>query len=104
MLFRYTAEKIIHSKWYTDKACDVKAERKRIVETAAAIDCFIEWLEAHPPFQSRPTTMLVSLSTGLIADGSVNCDDALRVGLNSQKDMVGQNFAEVKIHRKNRVK
>ena len=41
-------------------------------------DCFIEWLEAHPPFQSRPTTMLVSLSTGLVADGSVNCDDALR--------------------------
>ena len=37
VLFSDTAEKIIHSKRYTDKACDVKAERKRIVETAAAI-------------------------------------------------------------------
>ena len=44
--------------------------------------------------------MPVSLSTGLVTDGSVNCDDALRVVLNSQKDMVGQNFAEVTIHRK----
>ena len=67
-------------------------------------DCFIEWLEARPTFQSRPTTMLVSLSTGLVPDGSVNCDDALRVGLSSQKDMVGQNFTKVKLYRKNRVK
>ena len=37
VLFNDTTEKIIHSKWYTDKACDVKAERKRIVETEAAI-------------------------------------------------------------------
>ena len=48
--------------------------------------------------------MRVSFQTGLVAAGSVNCDDALRVGLNSRKDMVGQNFAEVKLHRKNRVK
>ena len=35
--FRDTFHKIIHDKWYTDKCTNMKQERKRIVETAAAI-------------------------------------------------------------------
>ena len=68
------------------------------------VNSFIQWFTAHPPFESRPANMLVSLTTGVIADESVNCDDALSVGIRSQKDMTGQNFAEIKLRRKNRVR
>ena len=43
------------------------------------VDCFIKWLSSHSPFESRPANMLVSLSTGLIANECVNCDCALSV-------------------------
>ena len=68
------------------------------------VDRFIEWLTSHSPFEARPTDMLVSLSTGVIADETVNCDDAWTVGTDSQKDMIGKTFAEVKLQRKSRVK
>ena len=43
------------------------------------MDCFIQWLTSHLPFESRPANMLVRLSTGVIANESVNCDFALSV-------------------------
>ena len=59
------------------------------------VDCFIEWFTSHSPFEARPADMLVSLSTGVIADNTVNCDNAWTVGIGSEEDMIGKTFAEV---------
>lgn len=37
----------------------------------------------------------------MIADYSVNCDNALRVGIGSLEGVIGKTFAEVKLQRKN---
>ena len=44
--------------------------------------------------------MLESLSTGVIANVSVNCDNVHSVGINSQEGMIGKTFAGVKLRRK----
>ena len=44
--------------------------------------------------------MLVSLSTGVIANESLNCDSAHSVGVNSKEDMIGNTFSDVKLQRK----
>ena len=44
--------------------------------------------------------MLVSLSTGVIADESVNCDRAFTVGTECQDNMTGKTFEEMKLQRK----
>ena len=38
---------------------------------------FVAWLQDHPPFAGYHADQLVSLSTGIVADASVNCDDAV---------------------------
>ncbi|KAE8743752.1 hypothetical protein FOCC_FOCC009627 [Frankliniella occidentalis] len=65
---------------------------------------FAEWFETHPPFQERPHDQLVSLSTGLIADKTVNCDSALEIGIDCMKSMVDNNFCDVKLRRSKQVK
>src|SRR5436190_23548658 len=42
-------------------------------------------------------------STGVVADHRVNCDLAMEVGLNGVHEIVGNNFHDVKITRKNKV-
>ena len=69
------------------------------------VDCFMKWLTAHSPFESRPANMSVTLSTVVIANEFVNCDGALSVGINPREDMIGKTFADVKLqHTKKRVK
>lgn len=53
------------------------------------------------PLEARPVNMLVSMPTGVNADDSVDCDNALRVGTDSQEDIIGKTFAEVKLQCKN---
>ena len=43
------------------------------------LEKLVKWFEEHPPLQDRPKDQLVSLATGLIADGRVNCDKAVEV-------------------------
>ena len=68
------------------------------------VNCFIQWFTSHSPFGDRPVSMLVSLSTGVIADESVNCDNAFSVGIASQESMAGKMFSEVKLQRKTRIR
>ena len=56
------------------------------------MNCFIEWFASHLLFEARPADMLVNLSTGVIADEAINCDNAWAVGTDSQKDMIGKTF------------
>ena len=65
---------------------------------------FVQWLDAHPPFVTYEPDILFSLATGIVADGSVNCDDALHIGQCSMKKMTGKAFSEVTLRRKDRVK
>ena len=43
-------------------------------------DVFIQWLQARPPFAGYQPDRLVSISSGVVADTSVNCDNAVQSG------------------------
>lgn len=67
------------------------------------INKFVNWFQGHHPF--RQDNELVSLSSGFVVTKyDVNCDDAYEVGLCSMKEIEGNNFADLKVKRKNKVK
>ena len=70
----------------------------------ADLEQFIQWLEAYPPFSGHYSGELVSLSTGITDDSSVNCHNADEVGQQLQQRVVGKSFADVKVKRKGKVK
>lgn len=53
---------------------------------------------------NKPSLKIVSLSTGLVANDSVNADEAQSVGKKILDSMVGQSVAEYKFSQKNQVK
>ena len=44
------------------------------------------------------------ISTGIVADSSVNCDDAVQVGQTAIAKMMGKTYAKLTIRRKDKVK
>ena len=60
----------------------------------------MEWFEyeTHNPFDPKRTS-LQSLITGMIADESINCDDAERIGHMIQLDIDGQSVSNATIKR-----
>ena len=60
-------------------------------------------MHAHSPFAYSDLDSLVDISTGIVADKSVNCDAAYDIGLVAASAMVGKNFTDVKPSRKDRV-
>ena len=44
------------------------------------LNLFVQWLEDHSPFVIHEPEVLFSLATGIMADRSVNCDDAFQIG------------------------
>ncbi|KAG1677542.1 hypothetical protein GQR58_013879 [Nymphon striatum] len=65
---------------------------------------FFGWLQVHPPFVGYEKDRLVSLSTGIVADTSVNCDNAVELGLNAASEMAGKKFTTIKLRRNDKVK
>ncbi len=65
---------------------------------------FVQWLQAHPPFCGYVPDRLVSLSTGLVADASVNCDSAVDIGSAAAAKMTDQHYTDITLHRKDKVK
>lgn len=63
---------------------------------------FKEWLEQHNPF-TRTSCTLVCISSGRVADDTVTCDNALQIGTKSMEKIIGNNFADVHLHRKDKV-
>ena len=51
------------------------------IQTGNARDrcVFVERLQAQPTFAGYETDRLVSLSTGLVADDCVNCENAIEI-------------------------
>ncbi|CAG9814961.1 unnamed protein product [Phaedon cochleariae] len=73
----------------------------RVTRDNVDIEKLRSWFAEHPPFLEIEE--LVSLSTGAIADEGVNCHMAREIGISCMKKMVGENFEEVKLKRKNKV-
>lgn len=67
------------------------------------MNTFKEWLLVHNPF-NRPTPLLTSISSGIMANEEVNCDDAYAVGRASMKTMEGKVFSNIHLQRKNNIK
>ena len=65
---------------------------------------FKEWLQVHQPFAGYQPHCLVSITTGVVADASVNCDGALKIGLAAASKINGKSFTDVTLHRKDKVK
>lgn len=63
---------------------------------------FKDWLTQHNPFAYNSTD-LVSISSGLVSDCTVNCDRAYEVCLTDMENMVGKSFNDIKLHRKDMV-
>ena len=57
---------------------------------------FVQWLHAHSHFAYSDLDSLVDISTGIVADKSVNCDAEYDIGLVVASAMVGKNFTDVK--------
>ncbi|KAK3931373.1 Glycerophosphodiester phosphodiesterase [Frankliniella fusca] len=72
-----------------------------ISRDAEHLDIFTNWLESHSPFD-QPSDKLVSLSSGLIANNSINCDRAYEIGCEAMEKHVGKPFSEVTFHRKDK--
>ena len=68
------------------------------------LDKFCQWLLVHPPFAGYQQDRLVSLSTGVVADATVNCDDAINVGHAAAAKITGKGFTDIKLHRSDKVK
>ena len=65
---------------------------------------FKEWLQVHQPFAGYQPHCLVSIATGVVADASVNCDDAVKIGLAAASKIAGKSYTDVTLHRKDKVK
>ena len=66
-------------------------------------EAFYMWLSAHSPFDYTCESV-VCLSTGMIADKTVNCDNAFEVGCIAASAMTNGNFSDVKLKRNDKVK
>lgn len=58
-----------------------------------------KWFNDHPPFPK--SNSLISLSTGVIENKTVNSHQALEIGTKTMQNLVGQNFGDIKQSKKN---
>ena len=67
-------------------------------------DVFVQWLKARPPFAGYQSDLLVSIATGVVADTSANCADAVQIGQSAAAKLTGKSFTEITLHRSDKVK
>ncbi len=79
----------------------VDARDARILRDTKDVQKFVNWFESHDPFPASEFVM--SISTGILGDETINCHRALEIGNSSIRSIVGKNFEQVKFLRKNRV-
>ena len=68
------------------------------------VSTFMQWLKAHSPFNTSNPDSLMAISTGLVADQSVNCDQAFEIGRDAASAIDGVAFPDVKLKRTDRVR
>ncbi|XP_029341748.1 uncharacterized protein LOC100571724 isoform X2 [Acyrthosiphon pisum] len=59
------------------------------------------WLNIHNPFPELHEIM--SISTGVVGNEQINCYQAQEVGQQTMKNVIGDNFSDIKLQRANRV-
>ncbi|KAF0706902.1 Uncharacterized protein FWK35_00033648, partial [Aphis craccivora] len=59
------------------------------------------WLNIHSPFPELHEIM--SISTGVVGNEQINCYQAQEVGQQTMKNVIGDNFSDIKFQRSNRV-
>ena len=111
--------KWVHSLPYCIPICDaletftgvhtLASEQHKDLRISSTIkdsrDCniFANWLADHSPFQYTENGALISISSGLVADEKVNCDEADVIGTSAAKSLEGKSFVDLKLSRKDRV-
>ena len=68
-----------------------------------SISADMDWVAACMWQQLANIDSLVDILTGIVADKTVNCDTAYDIGLVAASVVVGKNFTDVKLSRKDRV-
>lgn len=90
-------------KFFTTSEQHVELRTSREEKDRIDFDKFKDWLKEHNPFdQTKPE--LYSISTGVVATSMINCDRAEAIGSDRLKEMIGQNFADVEMNYKMKVK
>ncbi|KAK3924286.1 Leucine--tRNA ligase [Frankliniella fusca] len=77
----------------------VELRDSRQITDSQDLEKFVLWLKMHNPFEKRPVE-LVSLSSDVVGDSSINCDQAEEVGKKLLSQCVGKNFKNLKLQRK----
>ena len=64
---------------------------------------FEVWLHTHLPFAVYEADRLVSVSTGIVAVESVNCNQAVEIGSKAASDKRGKKFTNAELRRNDKV-
>jgi hypothetical protein len=62
---------------------------------------FVNWLKVHPPFPNQKEIM--SIATGVTGDANVNCYKCFQIDSLSAQKIIGNNFEDLKLKRKDNV-
>ncbi|KAL4100763.1 hypothetical protein QTP88_020794 [Uroleucon formosanum] len=79
----------------------VDARLSRISRDTNDLNILLKWFSSHPPFLEL--NEIISISTGVIGDTTINCHNAYEIGLIEMKKIIGQTYGTVKLKRSNRV-
>ena len=59
---------------------------------------------AQPPFAGYQPGRIVSIFTGVVADTSFDCDNAVQIGQAAASKLTGKQFTKITLHRSDKVK
>lgn len=89
------------SSVYSNQHVELRESRKN--RDTSDSKKFLLWLKKHSPFEC-PSDTLISISTGIKADKTVNCECAKVIGQASLNKFTGKTFDKAKFSRKDKVK
>lgn len=90
-------------KFFTTSEQHVELRTSREERDRIDFRKFKDWLKEHNPFDQSKSE-LYSISTGVVATSIVNCDKAEEIGIERLKQIVGQNFEDIKMNYEAKVK
>ena len=97
-LEKFTSVQAATSEQHNDLRSFTQAKDKK------DYNVFLQWLQAQPPFVDYQPDHLVYISTGVVADKSVNCDNAVQIGQAATSKLTEKQFTKITLHRSDKVK
>ena len=64
---------------------------------------FLDWINDHSPLSYSDKNELISIATGEVADGLVNCNSAYENGAKAAEQVTGKDFTSIKLKRNDKV-